>query len=104
MEKLSKTKNELAMEQHLKDHPFQYNLLRMLDNKEIVHVNSLFKGYNCTPEECQPTDNAWRKRVICNTIAEICQAVIEFEMQDRGKQQLYFLTPLMPEDIKMQAI
>jgi hypothetical protein len=71
--KLTQSQNvKIAQEEHLKKHPFAFNLLRMLDNKTIIHVNSLFHGYNCSPEDLKPTDNAWRKKVICNTVKEIC--------------------------------
>jgi translation initiation factor IF-3 len=85
-----------AREEHFKKHPFQFHLLRFLDNGEIVHINSLFKGYNCTPDDLTETDNNFRKKVICNSPEEVSAIINNPNL--KGRQMLYILYPL---DYKM---
>lgn len=74
-----------------KEHPFQFNLLRLLDNGALTHINSLYKGYNCTDGDCIERNSIMRKRIICHTQEEIDAAIANHKDE---RQHLYILTKL----------
>lgn len=86
-------------QEFLTQHPFQFNLYRIMSNGKPQHVNSLYKDYNCTPADLVETDTPFRRKVICQTQEDV-NLIISFP-PNKGQQALYILTPISltnPED------
>jgi len=73
-------------------HPFRMNLLRVTDDKTLMHVNSYFENYNDSEQKYKENDDLFCKRIICNTPKEITKALKETKLE--GRQKFYILTSI----------
>lgn len=63
-----------------------------MPDSTLTHVNSFFKGYNCTDIDLRECNINFCKRVICNTQKEI--DILLSNPRTTGRQHLYILTPI----------
>lgn len=90
-----------AWAEFIKKHPFQFNLLRLLSDGSIIHINSLYKNYNCKEADLMESNSVFRKKIICKTESEIKNIVDSHDFA--GRQNLYILTTLTMGMIKNVA-
>lgn len=83
------TRREKALAEFKVNHPFLFHRL-IVKNGIASHHNSLYRDYNCTDWDLEECDMQFTKRIICNSLSSIRDAISNPPI--KGNQTLYILT------------